>query len=645
MCLRPVPMLLLLVVLWVGGTARAAGPIAARGSTGRGIRIRCTPEYVLLGADREAEVRIELDPEASGVELFASRGELGPLSQVEPGVFRATYVPPRQSLPLEVILVALAQGPQGPLEGWSVLPLWGQGQAEVRTRPGAPVTLQVGERTFGPVQASAKGLARIPVAVPPGVSEAFFGRKRIDLGLPPRSLLHAVVGRREVRVDREEVVDIRLYASNRESTPPALGTFSFSVSRGQVSAPSELEPGVFFLRWTVPPGPVGEVALKGSVPRDKRWSVSVKLAAVPGPARHFEMKVDREELVASEEARVAVAVSVRDAVGNPTRAGLRLESDFGGDGGLTERQLGEYAGEFGIKPRFGGRERLELRLLAEGFSAPVGTKTLVLRAAAPSRVEVVSRHSMLVTDGQTEATWRIFVEDRFGNPVREPLPEATRVEGSASTLVPKAPGRYELRYVPHEAREDHVSALEVQVGEVRGRGELPLLRRRPMLLVSPRAGVVTNFAEVLAPSVGLRVEVWPVVQWPTVGLLLDTGHLRFSFAGGESVPGFMGRNSLSEITVALGLRTLREQGLQGWVAAGPSVAWVRGRVSLGGGPALEQGAWVLGAQALVGAGLQLGPGQPFLEARFNWFDDPSLHVLRGTLRGGGLHGGYRLALF
>ncbi|QRK07058.1 hypothetical protein JQX13_44575 [Archangium violaceum] len=646
MCSRPVPLLLLLVGLFVGGgSALAAGPSAPSGSSRRGIRIRCVPEHVLLGADREAEVRIELDPEATGLELFASRGELGPPARVEPGVYLATYVPPRQSLPLEVILVALAKGPRGTLEGWSVLPLWGQGQAEVRTRPGAPVTLQVGERTFGPVQANARGLARIPVEVPPGVREASFGRKRIDLGLPPRSLSHAVANRREVRADLEEVVDIRLYTLGPEGGAPGLGAFSFSVSRGRVSSLSELEPGVLLLRWTVPPGPLGELELKGSVPGDRRWSVGVKLEGVPGPARHFEMKVDREEVVAAEEIRMAVEVSVRDAAGNPTRAWLRLESDPEGEGVLTERQPGEYSGVFGIRPRFGGRERLELRLLVEGLSEPVGTKTLVLRAAAPSRVEVVPRHSMRVADGRSEAAWRISVEDRFGNPVREPQPEVTRVEGSASTLLPKEPGRYELRYVPHEAQEDHVSSLEVRVGQVRGRGVLPLLRRRPLLLVSPRAGLVTNFAEVVAPSVGLRLEAWPVIQWPSVGLLLDAGHLRFSFAGGANVPGFTGHNSLSELTAAVGLRSLRERGLQGWVAAGPSVAWVHGRVSLGGGPVLEEGTWVLGAQAMVGVGLQLGPGQPFLEARFNWFDDPSLHVLRGTLRGGGLHLGYRLALF
>jgi hypothetical protein len=629
----------LLVAVW---PLLAVGAEAARTSRGS-IRIQCVPGRVVLGADREAEVHIELDPQVTGLELFASRGEVGPVTQVKPGVFRATYVPPRQSVPLEVILVALARGQQGTLDGWAVLPLWGQGEAEVRTRPGTPVTLQVGSESFGPVHADPKGLARIPVKVPPGVHEAFFGKRRIDLGVPPQPFLHAVAERREVRADREETVAIRLYSLNPAGALPRQGTFS--VSRGTVSAPAELEPGVFLLRWTVPPGPAGSLELKGSVTGDKRGAVSVRLVAVPGPARHFEMRVDHEELVASEEVRVTVEVSARDAAGNPASAGLRLESDLPGEGGLTERQPGEYAGVLGFAPRFGTRERVELRLLAEGAPAPVLTRTLKLRSAGPARVKVEPSQPLLMADGHSEAIWRISVEDRFGNPVREPWPEAALARELASTLLSKAPGTYELRYVPPPADADHVSELEVRVGGVQGRGTLSLLRRRPVLLVAPRAGLVTNLGDVVAPSAGLRLEVWPLRQWPFLGLMLDTGYLGFSRTGGPAAPGITGRNEWLDTTVAVGVRTLREKGLQGWVAAGPSLVRVRSSVAWSGGAVLEEGTWVLGAQALVGVGLPLGQGQPFLEARVSWFDDPSLRVLRGALWGGGLHLGYRLELF
>ena len=637
-------LLFLLVGLLVGGAPSSAAAESPQPSVGNGIRIQCVPGHMRLGVDREAEVRIELEPSATGLELFVSRGEVGALTQVKPGVFRASYVPPKQNLPQEIILAAVARGPRGLLEGWTVFPLWGQGEAEVHTRAGAPVSLQVGEETYGPVQADATGLARIVVWVPPGEHEAVFGRKRIDLGVPLRPFVHALALHRELRADREEVVNLRLYFLKGAGVPP-LGAFTFSATRGTVGTATEVGPGVSALQWTVPPGLAGSLELKGSTRGDRRWSFRVRVEAVPGPAQRFEMRVDREVLVASEEARVAVAVSARDAVGNPAKAGLRLESDLGSGVTFTERKPGEYTGVLGIAPGFGGRERLELRLLAEGTSSPVLTRTMGLRAAAPARVTVEPRQAFLMADGLAEAVWRISVVDRFGNPVHEPWPEVAPEAGQTSTLVSKAPGLYELRYVPPMAHVDHHSELVVRVGAVSARGVLSLVGRRPVLLMSMRAGAVTNFADVLAPSAGLRLESWPFLPLPHLGLMLDTGYLRFSREGGARVPRFSGHNELVDVTVALALRTPRRTGLQGWVAAGPGVAWVRGRASLGEGHVLEEGAWVLGAQALVGAGLPLGPGLPFVEARFCWFDDPSLHVLRGSLRGGGLHVGYRLELF
>ncbi|HEX8825322.1 MAG TPA: hypothetical protein VF794_35740 [Archangium sp.] len=647
MCSRPAHLVLLLWGLLVGvWPARAAGAETAQATSQGRIRIQCVPGHVLLGMERETEVRIELEPSATGVELFASRGEVGPLTRVGPGIFRATYVPPRQNLPVVVILAALAQGAQGVvLDGWTELPLWGQGEAEVRTRPGAPVTLQVGSKNYGPISADANGVARIPVAVPPGVHEAFFGRKRIDLGVPPQPFIHAVAQRRELQADREETVDIRLYGMTPEARTQRPPAYAFSASRGTVGAPTEVGPGVSVVRWTVPPGAPGTLELKGSVPGERRWSFTARVSAVPGPARRFEMRVDREVLVASEETRLAVQVSARDAVGNPARVDLRLDSNLGSGVTLTERQVGEYAGVLQLTPSFGGRERLELRLLAEGDSAPVLTRTVALRAAAPARVTVEPLWPFLVADGRSEAFWRISVTDRFGNPVPEPWPEAFPPGAPPSTILSRQAGIYQLRYVPPVTFVDHSSELEVRVGKVSGRGSVSLLYRRPMLMVAPRLGLVTNLADVVAPSAGVRLELWPARPLPDLGVMLDTSYLRASRAGGATVPGFTGYGEWLDVSLALAWRTPPGKRFQGWVAAGPSVTRVRGRSRLAGGPALEEAAWVLGAQAMVGAGIPFGPGLPFLEARFCWFDDPGLHVLRGALRGGGLHLGYRLELF
>lgn len=643
---RQVPWVLGLVGLMVAlsPVGRAEQPEPER------IRLACEPGHVVLGTVGSVEVRVELAPDATGLELFASLGTVGEPTTVSPGVFRSTYVPLRQNRPREVILSARARTPRGEVSGWTLLPLWGQGEVELRTRPETPVSVQVGARSFGPVLSDARGVARVPVAVPPGMDMAFSGARRISLGLPPWPAVHAIAHRQEVRADLEEHVDVRVYLSRIEGTPPRLPrAFALSVSRGTVSEPVEEEPGVFLVRWRVPPGPSGPLTLSGSVAGAARWSLEVQVEARPGPARAFEMRVDREELVASEDARVRVEVSVRDAVGNPTRAGLRLESELSGASALVEQRTGEYATWLKFPAHFAGQETSRVRLLAEGQAAPVETRELTLRAGSPSRVHLAPLRPVLVADGVSEAVWRIAVEDRFGNPVARPLPEALLAGGGPSTLLERAPGRYELRYVPPESRVDRPSEVELRVGPLRERGALSLLRRS-VLSLAPRVGLMTNLVDVRALSARLRLEVWPLRAWPWVGVWLDAGYLRFSRSGGTAVPGFFGENEIVDTSLALGLRTPREYAIQAWASAGVGVARVRSRTTwddgTGGGVIrLDQGTFVPGLQATLGVGWRAGPGRPFIELQALRFNDPALPVLRGALQGLGLSLGYRLELF
>ncbi len=638
-------LLLLLPVLLAGTSpAQAAGSERAQAGRAPRIRIHCASERLLLGKDVQTRLRIELDAEATDLQVLASRGEVGPVTRVAPGVFQATYVPPRQTYPQVAILAAVAHGAEGVMDGWTVLPLWGQGEAEVLTRAGRSASLRVGEKDYGPVTADPRGVARIPVEVPPGVHEASFEGRRIDLGVPPLPLAQALAERRLLQADREQKVGVRIYTVTPEGKPHRRVAFSLRAPTGKVTVPVEVEPGVYVAQWSVPPGPVGPLELTGGVRGDRRWSFSVRVEREPGPARRFEMKLDRQELVAAEEARLGVEVSAWDGAGNPARATLRLESSLGGRVMLMERQPGQYAATLDVMPVFRGHQQLELRLLAEAGAEPVLTRGVPLRPAGPARVEVRPLQAAFVGDGQREATWRIAVADRFGNPVSAPAPVVVHTGGRPAAPLEREPGVYEVRFVPPATPMDQQEALEVRVGEARGQGRLTLLHRRSPLAASARAGMVTNFADVVAVSLGAQVEVWPELALRDLGLLLDVSFLRFARAGDALSPDFEGQNALLAATPALAVRGRWWRRVDVWGAVGPSAAWVHSSVRLGAAPVLEEGAWVLGAQALVGAGLRLGPGSPFFEARYCWFDDPSLLALRGSLRGGGFHLGYRLEL-
>jgi hypothetical protein len=641
--MRPERACRLLVLL--GGLLLAALPGRALCAEPAPVRITSTPERLLLGTDASAELRIVTDPEATELRLFTSRGEVSAPVEEGPGRYRATFHPPRERYPQVALLVAVARGPRGALHGWSVLPLWGQGTAEVRTRPGAPVSLRVGEEVFGPLEADAQGVARVPVRVPPGVEHASFGTRRIALGVPPLPHVQAIAEQPVVTGDAAHEVTVRLYAVTPEGKPRREARFLLEATRGTVEGPQALAPGVSVVRWRLPPGAPGDVELRGGVPRDARSAFRVKLGVVPGPARRLSLQVDRETVTASEDARVTVTVRALDAVGNPAEVDLRLHSDFGEGPALRALGDGRYEGTLALPARFGGRESVELRVHSAGSQAPLLTHRLALRPAAPARVAVTALASRVIADGVSEAGYHVAVEDRFGNPVREAPVVLTASEPVGAPRPGAAPGTWELRYVPASVEEVHDARVEVRAGETIGRGGFLLEPRRFRAATLLRAGLVTDFGHLTARTAGVQVELRPEVPARFLGVALAADALTFSGLGEGAVGGFRGRNTYLSVSAALTAHLWLGRRMEVWGGVGPAVAWVHSRAGLGRGPALEEATHVWGAQGMVGVGHRLGPGLPFLEARALWFSDPNLHVLRGELRGVGLLVGYRLELF
>jgi hypothetical protein len=385
------------------------------------------------------------------------------------------------------------------------------------------------------------------------------------------------------------------------------------------------------------------VELRGSLPGEARSAFTAKVSVVPGPARRFSMKVDREAVTASEDARVKVEVLARDEVGNPADVELRLLTDLAEPVALHALEAGRYAGELLLPARIGARESVELRVQAAGSEAPVVSRQLALSPAAPARVTVVALASEVITDGMREAGYRVVVEDRFGNPVREP-PVVVQATEPMGTPRPSGPGAWELRYLPAAVEHARASRVEVRAGEAIGRGGFLLEPRRFRTATTFRAGVVTDFGRLQAPTAGVQVEFRPETPVRGLGFALSGDVLSFGGLGGGALPGFEGRNTYLSLTAAPTLHLWLGRGVELWGGAGPSVAWVRSSVKLGPGPALEEATHVWGAQGTVGIGRRFGPGVPFLEARALWFSNPALDVLRGNLLGAGLLGGYRLEI-
>jgi hypothetical protein len=587
----------LAAILLAGAAALAGAPRPARAqepglpASGGALRVSAEPPRLVLGHDSAADVRIATPAEVEDVSLSASVGRVEGIRRV-PGGFVARYRPPADRMPQVAIVAAIGRTPRGTEHGWLAIPLHGQGDARVRTAPGEEITLQIGDRTFGPRRAGADGVAVIPVVVPPGVREAHHGFKPIDLHVPEMLLLHAVLDRGTVLADRQERVRVVAYvvaphgAARRGDAPV------FEPTRGTVSV-AEKEPGAVEATWTLPPGRAGEERLAIRLPQSPASRAVLRLETVAGPPAVVAVSFDRDALVADAEGKVTVTARALDAAGNPVPAAL----EFGADGarldGVRERAPGELEARVVAGPSFAGRSQVRVTATAEG-SGISGARVLPLRPGSPAVARFENADGVLRGDGTEPSVLRVAVADRHGNPVdAEPAVSADR--GRVLAVSRAAPGAFDVAYVPPAVSLPARERLVATVGVARATADPLLLGPGPGWRVSPDAGIlVDGKGRFASPRAGLAVES-PAEWQPLLERRLEPSW----------------RTELE----AMGLRSGAGAALLGGASVESDlVRLVTLHVSGTAGVLLGSSGGAFAARAALGAALPLRPLQPFVEA-------------------------------
>lgn len=613
--------------------AFAAGPAQA-------LRFAVEPSPVVLGRDAEALLRIEAPADATGLDLQVSVGAVEQIRRVGEGRWEARYLPPKQRFPQLAVLAAVAATPRGAQHGWTALPLHGQGAAEVKTRPGTKVTLRIGEREFGPVVADERGRARVNVVAPPGVREAWFGKEPHDLGVPEVPRIQVIVERRAVEGDRAQALQVRVYEVDFDGKPVGKPDVKLSATRGTVSAPRVVEPGVLAAVWKLPAGPLGDAELTGTG-KSGSAVLHARVHVEAGPASSYEVAGLPPRLRAGETA--GVEVRAKDSVGNPAKARLRVEHE-GGATPLAEAAPGTYRGTVAVPEALAGRESLALEVVAEGSAQPVARSVVELAPAEAATLSVEPQDASPVGDGKTEVALTVRVADRFGNPVTTQAPQASADEGTLGPATQTGPGAWELKLVPPRRSEDAPLTLTVRAGELSATYVQPLQAQRSSVTLAPRVGVLTNFRDVVGLDAGAQGEVWPGLLLRDLGWRLEVGLLHHAFSAGADTPGFAGSSQAYAAVAGPALRFYPAALWRVWAWAGAGAALVQARTSVGTGPqVVDQGA-VLVVQAAIGVARQLGPGMPFLEVRGAYYDRARLVNLTGELWGAGVDVGYRFEL-
>ncbi|WP_163783106.1 hypothetical protein [Myxococcus vastator] len=164
MTLRALPLLMVLAMP-VAGMAGAPD-----------VTVSWSPERIVLGADVPVTLKVQVPAGTGPLHAAASTGTFASNRVVEGGaVRRFEWRPPAVRYPQVAVLLFWTDAPAAdapPPVTVVRLPLVGLTELDVATAAGAHVEVEVAKRRFGPVRANARGQARVPVEVPPGVRQA-----------------------------------------------------------------------------------------------------------------------------------------------------------------------------------------------------------------------------------------------------------------------------------------------------------------------------------------------------------------------------------------------------------------------------------------------------------------------------------------
>jgi hypothetical protein len=562
-----------------------------------------------------------------------SAGRITNLRSDGEGRWTAEYLPPDDTVPQLAVISALAAGEVG----LYTLPLWGQGDAIVKTRPRARIEVQIGRERF-PAIADATGTAVVPVSVPPGVHEAKHGSQSIDLHVPPLRLLHAMVDRDSVRADGSGEAQLLLFAVGGDGTPRDGARFIIRATRGDVGQPRPRGPGVYEARWSFTPGKAEKVALSVALEEAPSMTAAVSLDLQAGPAASIRLVADRERIVAGEQTFTANAIAT-DAVGNACSEPLLFETSLG------EVHASGTAARIDVPSSFEGRTELRLAVHPAGRGEPAAKLVLPLIPAPADRATIDVLPRRVHADGTTPFALRLRILDRFGNAIADAPPEVTADGGTVEPPTRSENNTYLVTYQPPLSYERSSATIAVRSGAAQASTRIELLPAVRRVAFSPRLGLVTNFAGLTSPVLAFETSLRTHRLGPELSISAEISYA-FQNSGGSSADGIVARAHTDWITASVGAawRAPLPDRFHGWLGAGPQLTIVVARTELGGSPTQTGVAAVPGVYVAAGVERKIGRFLPFVEARASVSADPGLPNLRGALHAYALSLGYRFEM-
>jgi len=585
------------------------------------LHVDAEPKQLVLS---DEPVRVVLHVQSSiEPRLSANVGTISNLRREGPEAWAADYLPPSESYP-QVALIAATAGGQ---LSWTTLPLSGQGVAVVHTRPGADISVEIGERSFGPVKADAKGEAQVPVVVPPGVHEVRHLGKPIDLPVPDALRVHVVLLEDRIRADRDAKVHVRILAVDETGKPLPHFRLSLKPGRGKLASLEKHGAGEAWATWSIPAGASGDVPLTASLSGSPELVAQAMLGVGPGPAATVEVKADRDSIVAGAGTEVVLRSRAFDSAGNVSPDELEVTGPAG-FGTLVETGPGVF--RLRVPNSFDGRTSIALVAHPRGKPTPSASATVQL-LPAEAAAAAMDPVAPAVRTGD-ELKIRIRRTDRYGNLVRGAQPATYAEEGSVAGIETLPDGSYLAAYRAPAKWDRDDTLLQALWPDAFTQRRVTLVPRLSWLAVGPAIGVTSNFARLTSPVAALSASVRTERFGPELALTTEVAwsftsqkQSVGSFGTAQARDDFFGVSAQLSVRKKLGLRTTL------WGGAGPSLQMVSSRLQLSGQPRISESAAVPGAMLSIGVEHRFVHALPFAELRWSMHRDPALSTLTGSI--------------
>ncbi len=578
----------------------SSGPLGLRG-----------PDLIVLGKD--TAISVELKALVTPVRLVSNTGSISSLTR-QGDALRATFTPPAERFPQLVLIAAVDDA--GAIVDWIAIPMSGRAAVRVDTAPRARVVVRVQGTEFGPVEASARGIAEVPIVVPPGVTQVTtiattasgaVREKLAPLGARAYGKTLAVCSQRGERVS---VLATTAAGTASERAP------QLTASSGALGIPAAVGAGVFTATFA-PNSPADELATITSViDGESLAAASCELRIAAEAPTGIEVTPDRSEFVAGSGAmKLTIALRYPGARRPLPIDQIEITAHVG-TARATRSSTGAWTATWLLPDRFAARTkaRAQLRVRLRGGLSVESEFVVPLVAADPAAIEIMVP-GPLRANGESTAVVGARVVDRWGNLVgARPLTATSR--GQMTAFVATT-GDAQARYTaPHmrTASDDVIEIREPQSGIV-GRATLRLVPLPRRLQLSARAGYVSNLGTISAPLVtvtaGARL---PVLDEALVADVLTGGYTATieSSAMSEAV-------SLRLTTIPV-LARVAYHAARGrfdvWGGAGAGVAIARSRVTSASAGISNATTTAPAATVFAGAARRTGPGWILIEGAY-----------------------------